>query len=87
MRKLVVSAAAAAILASGSIAFAATMHHMTGKIKSFDQTAMTMMLDNGTDFTLSKTFKDPGLKAGEKVRVSWEMSGKHRIAESAKILK
>ena len=87
MRKLIVSAAAAAFLASGSAAFAATIHHMTGTVKSFDETAMSLMLDNGSTFTLSKAFKDPGVKTGEKVRVSWETSGKQKMAESVKILK
>jgi hypothetical protein len=56
-------------------------------VKTFDATAMSLMLDNGSTFTLSKTFKDPGVKAGEKVRVSWEMSGKNKVAESVKIMK
>lgn len=86
MRKLVISAAAAAVLASGSIAFAA-VKHTTGMIKSFDAMAMSLVLENGDTFTLPKTFKDPGLKAGEKVRVSWDMSGANKVAEAVKILK
>ena len=86
MRKLVFSAAAAAILASGTVAFAA-VHHTTGKVKSYDGTAMSLVLDDGSTFTLSKAFKDPGLKVGEKVRVSWDMSGKNKIAEAVKIEK
>ena len=86
MRKLIITAAAAAILASGGAAFAA-VKHTTGTIKSFDGTAMSLVLDDGSTFTLPKTFKDPGLKAGEKVRVSWDMSGKNKIAEAVKIVK
>ena len=41
---------------------------------------MSLVLDNGSSFTLPNTFKDPGLKVGEKVRVSWDMSGKNKIA-------
>jgi hypothetical protein len=86
MRKLVMTAAAAAVLASGSAAFAA-VKHTTGTVQTYDQTAMSLVLDDGSTFTLSKTFKDPGLKAGEKVRVSWDMSGKDKIAEAVKIVK
>jgi Protein of unknown function (DUF1344) len=86
MRKIIVSAAAAALLASGSVAFAA-VKHTTGTVKAFDGTAMSLVLDDGSSFTLPKTFKDPGLKAGEKVRVSWDMSGKNKIAEAVKIVK
>ena len=45
------------------------------------------ILENGATFTLSKAFKDPGIQAGEKVRVSWDMSGKNKIAEAVKIMK
>lgn len=87
MRTLIASATiAAAILASGSMAFAA-VKHTTGKIKTFDATSMSLVLDDGSTYTLPKTFKDPGLKAGEKVSVSWDMSGKNKVAEAVKIMK
>lgn len=86
MRKLIVSATAAALLASGSVAFAA-VKHTTGTVKTFDATAMSLVLDDGSTFGLSKKFKDPGIKVGEKVRVSWDMSGKDKIAEAVKIEK
>ncbi|WP_292074330.1 DUF1344 domain-containing protein [Mesorhizobium sp.] len=86
MRKLIVTAATAAFLASGGAAFAA-VKHTTGTVKSFDGTAMSLVLDDGSTFTLSKAFKDPGIQAGEKVRVSWDMSGNKKIAEAAKIMK
>ncbi|WP_245481084.1 DUF1344 domain-containing protein, partial [Mesorhizobium sp. M7A.F.Ca.CA.004.06.2.1] len=86
MRKIIVSAAAAALLASGSVAFAA-VKHTTGTIKTFDATAMSLVLDDGSSFTLPKTFKDPGLQVGEKVRVSWDMKGKNKVAEAVKAAK
>ena len=86
MRKLIVTAAAAALLASGGAAFAA-VKHTTGTVKTFDGTAMSLVLDNGSTFTLSKAVKDPGIKPGEKVRVSWDMSGKNKVAEAVKIMK
>ncbi|TPI10855.1 DUF1344 domain-containing protein [Mesorhizobium sp. B4-1-3] len=86
MRKLIVTAATAALLASGGAAFAA-VKHTTGTVKSFDQTTMSLVLDDGSTFKLSKAFKDPGIQAGEKVRVSWDTSGKNKIAEAVKIMK
>jgi len=86
MRKLIMSVAAAAVLASGGAAFAA-VKHTTGTVKTYDGTAMSLVLDDGSTFTLPKALKNPGLKAGEKVRVSWDMSGKHKIAEAVRIVK
>jgi hypothetical protein len=86
MRKLLVPAAAAAILATSAIAFAATQN-VTGTVKSFDSKAMTLTLDNGTQYMLPKTFKDPGLKAGEKVTVAWDTKGGNKIAEKVTIAK
>lgn len=82
MRKLFVSATLATILATGSMALAA-VHHTTGNIKTYDAAAKSLVLQDGTTFQLAKTFKDTGLKVGEKVTVAWDMSGKIKIAESA----
>jgi hypothetical protein len=86
MRKLLVPAAAAAILATSAIAFAATQN-TTGTVKSFDSKAMTLTLDNGTQYMLPKTFRNPRLKAGEKVTVAWDMKGGSKIAEKVTIAK
>lgn len=86
MRKLVVPAAAAAILATSALAFAAAQH-TDGTIKTFDSKAMSLTLADGTAFMLPKHFKDPGLKAGEKVSVTWDMSGKNKVAEAVKLVK
>ena len=77
MRKLLVPAAAAAILATSAVAFAATQH-TTGTIKTYDSKAMTLTLANGAAYMLPKTFKDPGLKAGEKVSIAWDMKAATR---------
>lgn len=87
MRKLVVPAAVAAILATSALTFAATAQHSDGTVKTFDSKAMSLVLDDGSTFVLPKHFKDPGLKAGEKVSVMWDMSGKNKIAESVKLMK
>ena len=86
MRKLLVPAAAAAILATSAVAFAATQH-TTGTVKAFDSKGMTLTLSNGTEYMLPKTFKDPGIKAGEKVSVAWDMKNGSKIAENVTIAK
>lgn len=86
MRKLFVPVATAAILATSAVAFAAAQH-TDGTVKSIDVKAMSLTLADGTNFVLPKTFKDPGLKAGEKVSVMWDMSGKNKVAESVKLMK
>ncbi|MEJ6783949.1 DUF1344 domain-containing protein [Aminobacter sp. Piv2-1] len=87
MRKLFVPAVAAAVLASSALAFAASAQHTNGTIKTVDMKAMSLVLDDGSTYVLSKKFKDPGLKAGEKVAVTWDTSGKDKVAEVVKILK
>ena len=86
MRKLLVPAAAAAILATSSLAFAAT-HNATGTVKSFDSKAMMLTLMNGTEYMLPKTFKDPGIKAGSKVSIAWDTKNGGKMAERVKIVK
>ena len=47
---------------------------------------MTLTLSDGTAYMLPKGFKDPGLKAGEKVSISYDMVGKKHEAKTVKIL-
>jgi hypothetical protein len=86
MRMHLVPAAVAATLAFATLALAAPQH-ANGTIKNFDAKAMTLTLTDGTVYTLPKTFKNPGLKAGEKVTIAWDMQGKSRTVETVKILK
>ena len=83
MRTLLVSAAAAALLATS--AFAA--QHVTGTVKAYDAKAMTITLSDGSTYMLPKTFKDPGLKAGEKVDLSWNQTGKDKVVDTVTITK
>lgn len=86
MRKLLVPAAAAAFLASSALAFAAT-HNDTGMVKSFDMKAGTLTLADGSQYRLPKGFKDPGLKTGEKVTISWDTKNGSKVAEKVVIMK
>lgn len=84
MRKLLVPAAAAAILATSAIAFAAT-HNVTGTVKAFDSKAGTLTLSDGGEYMLPKDFKDPGIKTGEKVTIAWDMKKGNKVAETVKV--
>lgn len=85
MRAFLVPAAFAAMLAAAPIAFAATQT-ATGAVKSFDLKAQTLTLADGTTYMLPSNFKDPGLKIGEKVSVSWDMQGGKHEASQVKIV-
>lgn len=86
MRKLLVPAAAAAILATSAVAFAAT-HTTAGIVKSYDSKSMTLTLDNGNAFAMPKGFKDPGLRTGERVSIAWDAKNGSKVAEKVMIVK
>ena len=87
MRKLLVPAAVAALLATSALSFAAATQHASGTVKEFDSKAMTLTLADGDTYVLPKAFKNPGLKAGEHVSIKWQMSGDKRDAESVTLMK
>ncbi len=72
-------------LAAGGAALAATK--TDGTIQSFDLKAHTLKLSDGTTYMLPSTFKDPGLKVGEKVSVAWAMQNKMHEASAVTIVK
>lgn len=77
MRVFLAPPALAAVLALAPVAFAAQT--TSGSIKSLDMKTHTLTLDNGTTYYLPATFKEQGLKVGEKVSVQWDMKdGKHQ---------
>jgi Cu/Ag efflux protein CusF len=87
MRRFVVPAAFLAAVAATSIAYAAQAQLTTGTIKAFDPAARTVTLQTGVVYYLPAGWKDPGLKSGERVQISFDMhEGKH-MAESVTILK
>ena len=85
MRTLLIPAVAAAVLSTTAFSFAAEQH-ATGTIKTYDSKAMKLTLADG-NYMLPKKFKDPGLKTGEKVAISWEKSGTGRLADQVTIVK
>ncbi len=86
MRRYLVPASLIAALALSGAAMATTTT-TTGKIKSFDMKTHELKLDNGIVYKLPATFKDPGLKAGEKVAVSWEMKAGQHDATTVTVVK
>ncbi|EBX4817032.1 DUF1344 domain-containing protein [Salmonella enterica subsp. enterica] len=87
MRTLLASAALAASMALAPAAFAASAQTSTGSIKTYDAKAHSITLDDGTTYMLPAKFKASGLKAGEKVQVSWTMTNGAYDATAVKILK
>lgn len=89
MRKFVTPLLIALVAAAPGAAFAATTampaaksavtsqadQSISGTVKAFDLKAHTLTLADGKIYQLSAAFKDPGLKAGEKVTVHWKMNG------------
>ena len=78
MNRFVLPAAIVAAVASSSLALA---DQTSGIVKSFDAKAMTLTLNDGTEYYLPQKFKDPGLMAGERVQITWTMQGnKHQAS-------
>lgn len=68
-----------------AVSSAATPQSIGGTVKSFDMKTHMLTLDNGIAYTLPSTFKDPGIKVGQKVTVQWKMNGKAYDATSVKL--
>ncbi len=78
MRKLVIPAAAVALLAATSFAFAADAK---GMIKSIDTAKDTMTLDTGATYWAPASVKLSGFKVGQKVDVTYtQANGKMEIS-------
>jgi hypothetical protein len=84
MRRILVSAAAAALLATSSLAFAANQT-TEGTVKSYNGQQHQIVLADGTTYSVPASFKDPGLKAGTKVKLTWDMQNGQRMANDVAI--
>ena len=84
MRNFIVPAALALVLASSGLAMAATAapQSITSTVKAFNAGTHMLTLANGIEYALPTTFKDPGLKVGERVTVKWEQKGTAYQADS-----
>lgn len=86
MRSYIAPAFVAGMLLATPVALAATQQS-TGTVKAIDMSAMTLTLNNGTTYHLPQGFKDPGIKAGERVQVSWNMQNGQYDATTVTIVK
>ena len=78
MNKLLIPAAATALIAAMSIANAA---EATGVIKNIDTMKDTVTLDNGATYQAPATVKLSGFKVGEKVNITYsQTAGKMEIS-------
>ena len=87
MRKFLVPAAVALVLASSGLAMAAPTaapQSITSTVKAFDAKTHTLTLANNIAYALPANFST-ALKAGQKVTVKWEMNGKAYKADSVVI--
>jgi Cu/Ag efflux protein CusF len=70
MKKLMIAASAAALVAVSSLAAYAA--EATGAIKSIDAASMSVTLDDGNVYTLPSGFDAASLKAGDKVTITYD---------------
>ena len=68
-------AAFAATTAPAPMASAQSDQKVSGTVKEINLTARSLLLADGSRYFLPIGFKDPGLKAGEKVTVHWKANG------------
>lgn len=77
--KILTSLLLVSTLAAGSAAMAAATQTV-GTIKSVDAKNMAVILQDGTTYTLPKGAKPDAFRAGEKVKLTWEMQGQKHVA-------
>ncbi|SHL34114.1 DUF1344 domain-containing protein [Roseibium suaedae] len=83
MRRLIVPALAAAVLATSSAAFAAQT--ATGTVKSIDAKHKTITLSDGAVYHMPAKWKNPGLKQGAKVAVTFDKQNGANNASQVKM--
>jgi hypothetical protein len=83
MRSTILPILVAASMTFGAAAYAAATD-TSGTVKSIDEKAMTVTLEDGSSYHLPAAFKASDLKVGEKVVVSWEAKGDVKEASGVK---
>lgn len=78
MKKLIIPAVAATLMAFGASAYAASA---TGMIKSIDTVKDTIVLSDGSVYSVPATVKMGQFKVGEKVTVTYQtQNGKMEVS-------
>ena len=85
MRTLLTLTTATLIALAPAAAFASTMT-ATGTVKSVDAKAHSVTLDNGSTYMLPKGYAQAKLKAGEKVKISWEKKASKNMADTVTVI-
>lgn len=83
MRGIVVPITLAAFLGTALLAIASET--ASGVVRQVDKIGHTLTLEDGSVYTLPMVFRDPGLKAGARVVVTWAMKDGKRHADAVRI--
>ncbi len=81
MKKLMIAAGAAALLAASSLA--AFADQASGTIQSIDTSAMTVTLDDGNTYMLPQGADTASLKVGEKVQIEFTKGDNGQLTASS----
>ena len=81
MKKLMIAAGAASLLAMST--FAALADEAQGSITSVDPTAMTVSLDDGNTYTLPADVDAASLQVGEKVKIEYSKNADGKMTATA----
>lgn len=81
MKKLMITAGAAALLAASSLA--ALADEATGAITSIDMSAGTVTLDDGNTYMLPQDMNAAQLQVGEKVKVEFQKDNGGQLQASS----
>ncbi len=80
MRKLVIAAGAAMLLAVSSLA--ALADEASGQVTNIDDSAMTITLDDGNTYTLPTDVDPASLMVGDKVTIEYTKDGNGNLVAS-----
>ncbi len=81
MKKLMIAAGAAALLAASSLA--AFADQASGTIQSIDTSAMTVTLDDGNTYMLPQGADTASLQVGEKVQIEFTKGDNGQLQASS----
>lgn len=81
MKKLMIAAGAAGLLAASSLA--ALADQAQGAITSVDPTTMTVTLDDGNTYNLPASIDAASLQVGEKVTIEYSKDADGKMAATA----
>ena len=81
MKKLMIAAGAASLLAMSSLA--AFADEAQGSITSVDPTAMTVTLDDGNTYGLPASIDAASLQVGEKVKIEYSKDADGKMTATA----